>query len=127
MAPDFDFWRDYKNIIWTSTIVLNCFRAFVAGLVWMVIFLITGINHNINELLLIPIAWPVLLAFLFPLHLIFQKAIPIIGGILYFVGLILTCPADPFLFIIHKHFPQLVPVEQYPIFSKNLIIFVLGG
>ena len=127
MAADFDLWRDYNQIIWTSTIVLNCFRAFVAGILWIVIFLITGINHNINELFLMPFAWPILLAFLYPLHVFFKKVVPIIGTSLYFFGLILFCPADPFLFVIHKQFPQLVPVEQYPIFSKNLIIFVLDG
>lgn len=127
MISDFDFQRDFKNIIWPSTIVLNGIRTFTAGLIWMVIFLCAGISHNISELLIIPFTWPVLLTVLFLLQVFFQKIVPIIGGILYVVGLILTCPADPFLFVIHKQFPQIVPVKEYPVFSKNLMIFVLGG
>jgi hypothetical protein len=121
-----DSWRDFKRINWTTTIVLNYLRAFVAGLLWGVIFLITGINHNINILTLMPFIWPIFLIIFYLLQLFFKKVIAVIGKLLYYIGLIVICPADPILFIINKYYPHIIPVKQYPLFSKELIIYVLN-
>jgi hypothetical protein len=126
MVTDFDFSRDFSHIGWKSTIILNVFRAFVAGCIWTIIFFLLHVFPNITQLLSTPIIWPMLLIFLFPLILILKKVIPVLGDLLHLVGIILYGPADPILHIIQKRYPQLVPLrEEYPILSKHLVIFLV--
>jgi hypothetical protein len=125
MTTEFNFSRDFKNIIWKSTIFLNFFRAFIAGIIWTIIIWALAPSSFKVEMLFWPLGWPVLLIILFPITIIVYKIIPLIGLGMHIIGLILFGPADPILYLIHKKYPQFVPVKEYPIISFNLVIFVL--
>ncbi len=123
---DFSFKRDFNQIKWKETLWLNFLRALFAGPIWTIVMLSTGEPFSVAGTYL-----------MFPL-LYFVGALPIglIGSFLSGLGVpfagwftilcsLLVVVGDPFVFVIHKVKPNLVPVEKFSIFNFKLIIFVL--
>ncbi len=120
----------FKSIIWPQTFQLNVLRAFVAGIVWVLIAAIFKIpmNEDYNALYMI-IGMPFIYLFIFmPIGLLAAWlsgiGVPYVGLISFFPSMIIF-PADPFMFIIHKISKSIVPVEEYKFISFEIIIFVL--
>ena len=108
-----------KDIQWGATFKLNIIRAFIAGVVWTIIFYALGMEKppGMPGLWLYIIIWPLgYLLFFLPLGLIAgflnRIGIPFVG-LLTFIPALMVIPADPIMFILHKATPNLVPVESY--------------
>lgn len=126
--PNNEFlWRkDFKNIIWKETLWLNFLRALFAGPVWMIFMLATGEPFSIAGLyLLFPLMYFIaaiplglIASFLAGLGVPFAGLFAIMFSLLVVVG-------DPFVFIIKKIKPELIPVENFGLLNFSLIIFSL--
>lgn len=125
---DFSFRRDFKRIQWVETLWLNCLRAAAAGIVWCIVFSILqpqDIRHWLILPIALPLGYPVILL---PIGLLAaflsQRGLPWLG----IVTLLFTLevfPGDPLVFILHKVYPRLVPVQRFGFVNFRLVLFVL--
>jgi len=124
---EFSFKKDFKSVQWKETLLLNAVRSIVAGIVWGVLIFAQGQQSSADALrmpLLFPIAY---FAALLPIGLLSMFlsniGIPWVGLVSGFVALTVVV-ADPLVFILHKIYPALAPVEKYGFFNFNAVIFI---
>jgi hypothetical protein len=129
---DFHFSRDFRKIKWGATIWYNLLRASCAGLVFGIIMFLSsqsGLEH-VNPFLA-PLIWPLsYLFFYIPMGIILSFISPIVpfsGLMSLFLSLISVTAGDPLVCLIDYFFPEVVPVESPPLFSFDVIIFVLDA
>lgn len=124
---DFTLSRDLHRVYWIATLIYNGMRAFSCGLTWALIGLIVLPPDQKLEALLMPIFWPLM----YPFFLIIGLALSLVrlGGIfeLFRMGLALFSVSlgDPWIFFLSIAKRNLVPMADPPIFSVQLIWFVL--
>ncbi|MCX6178622.1 MAG: hypothetical protein NT163_04520, partial [Chlorobiales bacterium] len=125
MSEDFKFIRDFKKIDWKATLQVNALRAEVAGVLWMIITMFMGGGWNS----LIYIFWPIIY-FIYGLPI--GLAISWLSGIgvpfVGWLGAIISATVvigDPITSLLHKKWPDLIPVKKYDLLNWVLIIFVL--
>lgn len=127
MTQSFDYSRDASSVSWPQTIILNMIRMFFGGLVIALIALIA--TREFGALVLIlsaPLGW---LVVSLPAWLICQK-LPskpegIVALIFVLPFLIIGLVGDPFIFIISKVKPTLIPVDKPGLMSFSAVLFVL--
>lgn len=132
--------KDLKNTLWGETLKINLLRSIVAGVVWMVISFILGIiqPEGYQSLkpwytaFLMPIIMPIAyFGFVLPFTLVFGwfgSLFPF-GGLIKFaaslIPIFFIVPADPFMYLLHKNKPNLVPIDKYNFIIWNPFILVL--
>ena len=111
-----------RDILWRETFGYNSLRAAFCGLVWSII------THGMPEAihpLIAPLAWVVTYYLIAPFAYL-------IGNVLGWLGLILSAAlslffvtlGDPFVWLLGRVAPQLVPVERPALFSFRALILV---
>ena len=113
--------------MWKETFRYNGLRAFGAGIVWAVYASIDG-TAPVSPLLL-PIGMPLgYFMMLLPMGLILSwlsSFFFLAGWVAAFIGLMVAV-GDPFVFVLSKVRPDIVPVERPSFFSLRIIHFVLS-
>ena len=77
-----------------------------------------------------PLVWPIAYLIIFlPMGIVFSilRSLPFVGLLAAFFSIVAVAIGDPIVCILHKLLPKLVPVESPPIFSFNLIFWVLDA
>lgn len=128
---DFSFTRDFRKINWVPTIWYNLLRAVCAGLIIGVLMLIIpqGTEDRFTALAA-PLVWPIAYLIIFlPMGIVFSilGSLPFVGLLAAFFSIVAVAIGDPIVCVLHKLVPKLVPVESPPIFSLNLIFWVLDA
>ena len=133
---DFSFTKDFKRIDWGPTLLIGFERSLAAGLVWFVVSLFVPAIPVLSELssgdswvyLFFPITYFLVIL---PAGLILSLLGRLPGIVRLSFGLMVPFCAlfvavgDPFVFIVHKIKPTIVPVENYGFLNFNYMIFVL--
>ena len=128
---DFSFIRDFRNINWVPTIWYNALRAICAGLVIGILMLIfpQGTEGRFTAIA-VPLVWPIAYFIIFlPMGIVFSilRNLPFVGLLAAFFSIVSVAIGDPIVCVLHKFLPKLVPVESPPIFSLNLVFWVLDA
>lgn len=131
IVRDFDFTRDFRQILWGYTLWYNLMRSLAAGLtVTMAEWIFTSGAEINSQMLLIPLSWPLsYLLFFLPIGLLAAalRNIPFAGLFSAFLGFFAVGLGDPLVCLIGKIFPRSVPIQSPPIFSLILIYWVLDA
>jgi hypothetical protein len=103
---EFNFTRDFKFIDWKATILLALYRGISAGIVWMILMLLSGSEGSIGTILSAPIILPIgYLLFFLPLGYVTatlsRTGVPYIG-LISIVCSLLVVVGDPLLWAISK-------------------------
>jgi hypothetical protein len=125
-TADFLWRRDFTHIRWKDTLWLNFLRALFAGPVWTAVMVLTG------EPLAVAVVY-----LLFPLlyfggglplglttALLSSLGVPYVGLFTILCSLLVVV-GDPFVFILYKVKPNIIPVQKFSVLNFVLIIFVL--
>ena len=128
---DFSFTRDFRKINWGPTIWYNLLRAVCAGLILGILMFIfpQGTSDRFTAIAA-PLVWPIAYLIIFlPMGIVFSilRSLPFVGLLAAFFSIVAVAIGDPIVCILHKLLPKLVPVESPPIFSFNLIFWVLDA
>ena len=114
---------------WKSTLLLNFERAAAAGIVWTVVTLLTAPNNqSVTESLKMLYMFPLGYLFgLMPIGLIAIKLgeqgiewAKIVGGVIS----LLIVVGDPIVYLLSKLLPHIVPVQQFKMFNRVLVLLV---
>ena len=128
---EFRFTRDFRQIQWKATIWYNLLRAACAGLViGILMFIFPQSAGDRTTALAAPFIWPIAYVIVFlPMGIIFSllRSIPFVGLIAAFFALVAVAIGDPIVCILHKIFPNIVPVASPPLFSLYLVFWVLSA
>jgi hypothetical protein len=115
-------WKDsFKLVLWKPTVYHNLMRSFFAGIVWFIIFRLTQ-GEFAFQFLVFPFLY-VLVGI--PMGLSANIFTPL-KFITSFLAPIFVTLGDPFIWALNKFFPNLVAIEKPPVFSFNLINFVMN-
>jgi hypothetical protein len=120
---------DANETDWKSTLILNLERAVAAGAFWTVVLLLwRPPGHSLGELLKWLYQFPLsYLLVLMPLGILAAKlhrhGIQWAGVFAGFVSLLILV-GDPFVYMLHKLIPAVVPVEKFNMFNRVLVILV---
>lgn len=124
---DFSFSRDLHRVDWVATLIYNGMRSFSCGLTWALIGLVLLPQDQKLEALLMPVFWPLMYPFFLVLGLAFSLVR--LGGIFELFRMALALFAvslgDPWIFFLSLAKRSLVPMADPPIFSLQLVWFVL--
>ena len=123
---NFSFRKDFGKIMWKETLWINFLRSLFAGPVIMILMLMTGESPSqALSALIFPITYFVavlplglFMAFLSDLGVPVVWIFPVIFSVMVAIG-------DPFVFILRKFNPSLVPVYKFNFMNFVLILFVL--
>lgn len=130
IVRDFSFLRDFRHILWGPTLKYNLLRSACAGVV-LGLAMITFPQDGGRALgLVTPLMWPIgYLVFFLPFGIMLSlfRALPFVGLFAAFLSLIAVAIGDPIVYVLKKNFPQIVPVDSPPLFSLNLIFWVLDA
>jgi len=122
----FDYSQESSRVSWSQTIIMNMIRTFLGGTVIALVALIVTRDLEYLGLMAAPIIW---LMVGLPAWLICQKLPMTPKGIvsLMFVlpFLVIGLVGDPFIFIVSKLKPSLIPVEKPGFMSFSAVLFVL--
>ncbi len=126
---DFSFIRDFKHITWGATLWLNFLRAFFAGGLIIFFMVITG-GLPITQVLMLLLIFPFIYLFcLLPVGLITALlsswGVPFIWLVTFVTSLIVALFGDPFVYILHKVTPSIIPVKKFSFMNFTLLIFVI--
>jgi hypothetical protein len=128
---DFRFTRDFRKIKWGATIWYNLLRAACAGLVLgILMFIFPQSADDRFTAIAAPLLWPIAFLVMFlPMGVVFSvlRKLPFVGLLAAFFALLAVAIGDPIVCVLHKLFPKLVPIESPPIFSLNLVFWVLDA
>lgn len=128
---DFRFARDFRKIKWGATIWYNLLRAACAGLVLGILMLIFAQSADDRfTAIAAPLVWPIAFLVIFlPMGVVFSvlRELPFVGLLAAFFALVAVAIGDPIVCVLHKLSPKVIPVESPPIFSLNLIFWVLDA
>ncbi|MCS5699338.1 hypothetical protein NZK32_09835 [Cyanobium sp. FGCU-52] len=119
---------DFDKILWKQTLWINFLRPLCALPALIAFSSLTG---NSSGTPLFFVSYPLLYLFLFVPILLLIKIIaqaaggPLAGLLTVPLALIMITGGDPIVFIISKVKPDLVPIQNYPILSFDLAMFVL--
>lgn len=133
---DFQLSRDFRSVDWKATGIFNSIRAGSGAVTWTTILLATALastgkvpQNGLFEILKLPFA-------LFLGYWIITFPLTMFGSLISkvpFAGLfllILALPVavgDPVTCVIKKFAPNVVPVEDPPLFSLTAIYWVIKG
>ena len=114
----------FTNLAWGPTLQVNIVRSAVAGIVWAIIMAFDGSGSSAGAMLALPIVFPLVVV---PAALVgnalWKAGVPFAGWINILASLIVVV-ADPFMFVLHKVAPQLVPVRKYGFVNFVTLILV---
>lgn len=132
IMSEFSFSRDFDSIRWGPTLSYNLLRAACAGLVLgTLMFLFPLAEGDRMRALAYPFVWPLAyLMFLLPIGLLLSflaRTIPFTGLISLIIAILAVTVGDPIVRILKKFLPNLVAADSVPLFSTNLIIFLLDS
>lgn len=125
---DFQISRDFSLIRWPVTFGFNALRASCAGIVLATLSVFMEIGYSAIELLVFVFGYPLLaLIVIIPASLIFSwlAFIPFIGLLSMLLSFFIAI-GDPLLWVLHKIFPGLIPIDFPPLFSLKPLIYVLS-
>lgn len=118
--------EDWRLVRWKETLWHNGLRSIIAGIIWVTVIIWTNdrpvsIEEGLGMYLLMPF-------FMLPFSLFFKilAFIPLVGWFFILLLVVWMGVADPFVYVLHKLNPDLVPVEHPPIFSTAGFIFVMS-
>jgi len=123
----FSLKRDFKKIMWGPTAQLNGIRVAIAAIVWFIILLCAAepVGDALFVLYVLPLAF---FLFFMPAGLVCgylaSLDIPLVGWGVFLTAFIVIV-ADPLVFILHKFYPKLIPVDKYSFINFKIVIFVL--
>lgn len=131
MSQDFAF-SDLSRVHWGSTLKLALSRSFASGIVWAIIFAVTGHSDMGTPFYVMPLIWPLLalpLAATFHFLGMILRAIPIpfvplLGLWFQFIGSLLICLGDPLVYLINRSFPALLNIADLGFFNFRPMIFI---
>ncbi len=117
----FSLKRDWRSVQWGATLWILILRSFVAGCVWSAIVLLNGGGGPKFQPLAVPFVMVASYIITAPLFLMVCKIMSfIVGGIgdmvfglFSLLGAIGLMAGDPFVWLLRKFAPKLVPVEHY--------------
>ena len=124
---DFSFKRDFKLIKWKETLWVNFLRSAFAGPIWMIFAAVVGEMPFSQALvyLLFPVLY---LVGVLPIGLgasfLSSIGVPFVGWFALAMALLIIA-GDPFVFVLHKIKPEIVPVKKFNIINFTIILFVL--
>ena len=130
IAREFSFSRDFRSVKWGATLWYNLLRAACTGLVLGVLmFLFPHSAGDRNIALAGPVIWlfGYLIVFL-PSGIIISflsQFVPFLWLFSVFFAIITVAVGDPIVCAIKAFLPKLVPVDQPPLFSTKMVIFVV--
>lgn len=126
---DFSFTKDFKLIDWGPTLLIGFERSLAAGLVWSVVEpLVLQTQLSLGTWLLFPIVYFLgILPGGFVLSLLSRLpgTVGLMFSLIALFWALFVAVGDPFVFIVHKIKPTIVPVENYGFLNFNYMIFVL--
>ena len=127
---DLSFSRDFRSIKWGATLQYNLLRAFCAGVIITCCMLFSSqFEHNRVSALIYLLLWPLgYLIFFIPLVLLLSflsSSVPFAGLLALLFAILLVSIGDPVVCVLKRLFPKLVPAERPPLFSTNLLNFIL--
>lgn len=133
IVRDFSFARDFRSVDWMAALIFNALRAACGSLVWTVILLAVAVSSSKSIDLWLVVVVPVGMFFMYwlftvPLSFVSQwiSRIPFVG--LFMLALALPVAlGDPLVCLIKKCAPEVVPVEEPPLFSLNAFYWVIRG
>ncbi|MEI2780076.1 MAG: hypothetical protein V9H25_01990 [Candidatus Competibacter sp.] len=130
IAREFSLARDFRSIRWGSTLGYNLLRTACAGLLLgTLIFLFPQSPGDRSMSMAAPFIWPIgYLIFFLPFGVLLaflSQYIEFMWFVSLIFALITVTVGDPIVCILKVLFPRLVPVEAPPLFSTNMVIFVL--
>lgn len=126
MAEEFNFTEDISSVLWKETFWHNALRAAGAGIVWCLVFVLTGSpGDGLGMLVAMPFSYFVVLV---PIGLLaaWLSWIPFIGLITGLFAL-LVAVGDPLVYTLKQFRPRWVPIEDPDMFSFQLIGFVMSA
>lgn len=119
--------KDFDKILWKQTLWINFLRPLCALPALITFSLVTG-NSSATPLFFV--SYPFLYLFLFVPILLLIKSIaqavggPLAGLLTVPLALIMITGGDPIVYTLSKVKPDLVPIQNYPLFSFDLAMFV---
>lgn len=124
---NFNLKRDFKFIVWKSTLQVTVVRAIASGPVWFIIMLLTG--QSFPQALLMLVGFPIAyILFFMPLGMLCgflsKMGLPIVGLLTIAFSFMIVL-ADPIVYFIHKSNPKLVPVKEFGFFNFCMFIYVI--
>lgn len=131
IAREFSFSKDFRSIKWGPTLQYNLLRAACAGLVLGVLmFLFPHSQADRNIAPAGPLIWMFgYLIFFLPFGLLLSllsQFVPFIWLFSLFFALVTVTVGDPIVCFLKILVPKLVPVDAPPLFSTNMVIFVIA-
>ncbi len=123
----FNVFKNLDRIAWKATIWINLLRATCAIPIWILLGALSNNHMPIGFYVFYPFFYLAIWGpFLCLLKAIIGAFSEPMGGIviLLFVAISIS-GGDPFVFLIHKLKPEIVPIEKYPFISFVIFSFVL--
>jgi hypothetical protein len=125
----FTWLRDYRSILWKETLWYNFERNFAAGIICGIFMALLG--EGLQNLYIYPLMWPFAYAFIAPILFllckILARMLPIMNSVLALLAILFVSIGDPIVCILSFINPKLVPVSRPPLFSTNLVFWVLDA
>ena len=131
----FNLKRDWRLVDWKATITLQALRAFIAGVIWAIIFAVAGNSQMALPALVGTLffylggVWFYLIGIRIVASIVDAVSGDSFGQIIYGLSTLLFCfgivVADPVLFFLRKSNPMIVPLEKFGFVNMTVIIFVV--
>jgi|GEM_PF-2954734 len=122
---------DLGKVYWPATAKIALARGFAAGLVFMLLALVTNpaATNDLGSLLVMPFG----MAFVaLPIGLFCNVAgkiagafIPLLGMFFTIVGALIVCFGDPLVYLVNRQYPQLFNVADFGFFNFTPLLFIM--
>lgn len=117
----------WNNVDWRSTVIVNLERAVAAAIVWAALDGFGVIDFSLKPYEII-VMFPLGYFFIAPLWWFIGKTLFDRGikeaGLIMLATAIPTIVGDPFVWLLQRVMPQAVPVDEFGIVNRNLLLIV---
>ncbi len=124
---------EFKSVDWKATLLLHLVRSGSAGVLWATVALLAGAAGS-GVWWAMPVLMPVMYFIGMPMYLFIAKIVasmlggdgfgPAIVGLMALAFALGIVVGDPIVYVLHKKWPELVPVEHFAFFNLVVVLFV---
>lgn len=117
----------WNNVDWRSTVIVNLERAVAAAIVWAALDGFGVINFPLKPYEIL-VMFPLVYFFIAPLWWFIGKTLFDRGikeaGLIMLATAIPIIVGDPFVWLLRRVMPQAVPVDEFGVINKHLLLIV---
>jgi hypothetical protein len=117
-----------KDLDWIATLLVNLERSVGAGVIWALVFLVFGVRAEFGALQLL-LLFPIAYFFGFvPLGIVgdwlSERGVPW-AGLISGIASLAILVGDPLVYAVSRAAPHLVPVADFKVFNRVMLLFVV--